>query len=163
MKDTMALGRDHALEELRKYVVGLGVPDTCITSDNSWVTINLPDCTPENVVDIKNIFFWNLEVPQASGLVEYSHATECLHVYLQNYDTATKVYEKLVEFGAHVVKFESGVHTFSFSYTLNKVALNYDELEEIRNIANPARNREHPVHQTTMYHLTSLSVHPDIK
>ena len=77
---------------------------------------------------------------------------------------ATKVYEKLSSFGAKIFKFNLSSASFTFSYTMvqGKVALNYEELEVIRHIANPARNRDHSVHQMIMHSVVDLFVHPDI-
>lgn len=166
--NTIVLGKENAVNRLYSYIEGLGLDTSCVASNGDWVFIQFPTnfkCTPEHVVDIKNIFFWNLEVPFSAGLTHFSIATNCLHVYLKNYDVVTSVYKKLKEFDANVLKFDagSGATDFIFSYTFTKrVALNYDELEEIRNIVNPARDRDHPVHQTTMHQLTDLIIHLDI-
>lgn len=80
------------------------------------------------------------------------------------YDVAFKVLEKLIEFGVNVSKFTTGSTGFTFSYTQKKrPGLNYEELEAIRTIANPARDRDHTVHQMTMFELTDLFIHPDEK
>lgn len=85
--------------------------------------------------------------------------TPCCH----HYEVAIHILEKLIEFGGiHVCKFTSDGTGFNFSYTLSgRIGLNYDELEVIRSIVNPARDRDHTVHQITMFEMTNLYIHPD--
>ena len=166
MNDIITLGREQAMKRLEQYLETLNLGTDCITITGDSVFVHFPTefkCTPENVLDIKNIFFWNLEVPFSAGLVHFTLSTNTLHLHLMYYDVATKVYEKLSSFGAKIVKFDFSSTSFTFSYTLGqgKVALNYEELEAIRNIANPARNRDHSVHQMIMHSVADLFVHPD--
>lgn len=168
MKDTtIVLGKENAFKRLNDYIEGLGLDTNCITVAENSVFVKFPEsfkCTPEHLVDIKNIFFWNLEVPFSAGLTNFTLSTNTLCVNLTYYDVATKIFEKLREFGANLTKFDCGIQAFTFSYTLTgRIALNYDELESIRAIANPARDRDHTVHQMTMHSLTDLFVHPDVK
>ena len=80
------------------------------------------------------------------------------------YHVALEILESLLEFGVMPEKFCIGSDGFAFSYTLSgRPGLNYDELEKIRNIANPARDRRHPVSQMTMFNMTDLFIHPDVK
>ena len=80
------------------------------------------------------------------------------------YQVALEILEKLLDFGVIPEKFSLGSDGFTFSYTLSgRPGLNYDELEKIRNIANPARDRKHPVSQMTMFNMTDLFIHPDVK
>lgn len=164
---TIVLGKANAINRLQSYIIDSGLDVNCITVTDESVFVKFPEtfkCTPEHVVAIKNIFFWNLEVPFSAGLTSFALSTNTLSINLAYYDVATKVFEKLREFGANVTKFDHEVSAFSFSYTLPKrSALNYDELEAIRSIANPARDRSHSVHQITMYNLTDLIIHPDVK
>ena len=80
------------------------------------------------------------------------------------YHVALEILEKLLEFGVTPDKFSIGNTGFAFSYVLSgRPGLNYDELEIIRNITNPARDRKHPVSQMTMFNMTDLFIHPDVK
>ena len=82
----------------------------------------------------------------------------------KHYQVALEVLEKLLEFSVIPERFCIGSDGFSFSYVLSgRPGLNYDELEKIRNIANPARDRKHTVSQMTMFNMTDLFIHPDVK
>lgn len=167
MKYTSTLGKENSLNRLKNYIVSLGLNPNCITDSSDALFIKFPDefkCTPEHLVAIKNIFFWNLEVPFSAGITNFTLSTNTLSVNLTYYDVASQVFETLKRFGMNIIKYDMGIQAFTFSYTHpGRTSLCYEELEVIRTIVNPARNRDHSVHQITMHGITDLFLHPDVK
>lgn len=162
MKDEPILGKEKTLKRLESYIESLGLNSNCITISNEAVFVKFPEefkCTPEHLVDIKNIFFWNLEVPFSAGIINFTLCTNTLSIKLTYYEFAAQVFEALERFGMKLIKYDMGIQAFSFSYF--PPGLCYEELETIRTIVNPARNNNHSVHQITMHGITDLFIHPD--
>ena len=142
MKDKTISGKEKAIKRLEEYLKGWGLTSDCIIVSNEDVFVKFPEefkCTPEHLIDIKNIFFWDLEVSLSAEPINFTTSNNTLSINLAYYEVANQVFEALKQFCVTPFKYDMGLQSFTFSYA--PPGLCYEELEAIRTIVNPARTR----------------------
>ena len=135
-----------AVELLKTTLENHGVDNGCvqIITDAIYIAPQKSErLSTELLGEIRDIFFWTkcIVVPDIDGLVRLDATSNTITINLSNYEKIAGVRSKLVSYGTIIKKLERKGKEFSFDYDLNgHHPLDYEKLEEIRQIVNPERD-----------------------
>lgn len=135
-----------AVELLKTTLSKYGVDNGCIQliKDAIYIAPQMKGCLSEELLEeIRNVFYWThcVFVEDIDGLVRFDADNNTVLVNLSNYEEIAGVRSKLVSYGTIIKKLERKGKEFSFDYDLNgHHPLDYEKLEEIRQIVNPERD-----------------------
>ena len=135
-----------AVELLKTTLTKHGVDTGCIQliKDAIYIAPKNVEClSAESLGEIRDIFFWTkcIVVEDIDGLVRLDAESNTILINLSNYEEIAGVREKLVSYGTVIKKLEYKRTEFSYEYDLNgHPPLDYEKLEEVRFVVNPARD-----------------------
>lgn len=134
-----------AVELLKKTLSKYGVDNGCvqIIKDAIYIAPQMTERLSEELLgEIRDIFYWThcVVVSDIDGLVRFDADNNTVLINLENYEEIAGVHEQLVSYGTVIKKLEHKHKEFSYEYDLNgHPPLDYEKLEDIRDIVNPAR------------------------
>ena len=154
MNHTQYTSTQIAIEAVRSYLESIGYAEentvtvhNDVTAQKTTLSINVTPVSRNLAVVLGAICFWGLDNIDESLLTITS---EAVTINLFNYEIADKVAAKLLEFKAKLVGFsvEHDCLWFELITRPGEFRLNYDELEALRDIVDPARKFKYSVKQT---------------
>ena len=162
--------KDQTSKQIREIVIralrSLGIFNITITTNTGTqphMIFNIPRKLEQNEIDMiaKQIFFY-LEDTVISNIDEliYLNQQGDLIINYANFDTFSGILSKFKELGRKVINCRISDSCISFSYARYvERALDYQELEQIQNIINPAIPEHDSIRVIGMFETYTLFAH----